>query len=125
MNSIFIAVFFVLLLVAVWFAWRYFSLKQRLNNYADVLRNRPENFPADIKGLEGLSSAVVLLNSNFAIQLSTLDTQNARLATVLEQLTDGVLIADSNGQVQFANPAAQKLFDTNQPIGRSVAEVVR
>jgi two-component system phosphate regulon sensor histidine kinase PhoR len=125
MNSIFIAVFFALLLIAIWFAWRYFDLKRRVSRYADLLRNRPENFPIDIKELESLASGVALLNANFAAQLSTLDTQNARLATVLEQLTDGVLIADSNGQVQFANPAAQKLFDTNHPIGRSVAEVVR
>jgi two-component system phosphate regulon sensor histidine kinase PhoR len=47
------------------------------------------------------------------------------LATVLEQLTDGVIIADANGLIQFANPAAQKLFETADGIGRSITEVVR
>jgi two-component system phosphate regulon sensor histidine kinase PhoR len=125
MNSVFGIILIILLLVAVWFAWRYFALKRRLNEYANALRYQLQSLPADIQGLENLSSAVASLNTNFATRFSTLDSQNARLATVLEQLTDGVLIADSNGQVQFANPAAQKLFDTPHPIGHSVAEVVR
>jgi two-component system phosphate regulon sensor histidine kinase PhoR len=125
MNSVSGIILIFLLLVAVWFAWRYFALKRRLNEYANALRHQLQSLPADIQGLENLSSAVASLNTNFATRFSTLDSQNARLATVLEQLTDGVLIADSNGQVQFANPAAQRLFDTPHPIGHSVAEVVR
>lgn len=125
MNSVSGIILILLLLVAVWFAWRYFALKRRLNEYANALRHQLQSLPADIQGLENLSSAVASLNTNFAARFSTLDSQNARLATVLEQLTDGVLIADSNGQVQFANPAAQRLFDTPHPIGHSVAEVVR
>jgi two-component system phosphate regulon sensor histidine kinase PhoR len=44
---------------------------------------------------------------------------------VLEQMTDGVLIADALGTVQFANPAVERLFDTSRPVGRTVAEVIR
>ena len=40
-------------------------------------------------------------------------------------MTDGVLIADSQGLIQFANPAAGKLFQTSDPLNRSIAEVVR
>ncbi len=54
-----------------------------------------------------------------------LSAETSRLATILDQLTDGVLIADSSGLVRFANPAARKLFDVSEPLGRSVAEVVR
>jgi len=54
-----------------------------------------------------------------------LESERARLATVLDQLTDGVLIADSHGLIQFANPAAGKLFQTSNPIQRSITEVVR
>ncbi len=125
MESALDIILIVLFLVAVWFAWRYFALKRRVNEYAEALRHDTENFPADSRELENLSSSIASLNTNYEARFSTLDSQNARLATVLEQLTDGVLIADSNGQVQFANPAAQRLFDTAHPIGRSVAEVVR
>ncbi|HLO15225.1 MAG TPA: ATP-binding protein, partial [Anaerolineales bacterium] len=47
------------------------------------------------------------------------------LATVLDQITDGVLIADAQGLIQFANPAAGKLFQFADPLNRSITEVVR
>jgi two-component system phosphate regulon sensor histidine kinase PhoR len=43
----------------------------------------------------------------------------------LDQITDGVLIADAQGLIQFANPAAGKLFQTSNPLHRSIAEIVR
>ena len=120
--SLYLAIIF---LAAAWFAWRYYDLKRRLNEYASLVRNRQNNLPIDVKGLENLSNAIASLQTTFNLQLSTLDSQTARLSTVLEQLTDGVLIADSHGQVQFANPAARKLFDTKTPLNHSVAEVIR
>ena len=48
-----------------------------------------------------------------------------RLATVLDQITDGVLIADATGLVQFANPAAGRLFQFGNPLNHSIVEVVR
>jgi len=125
MNSFLFLSNFILIVIAAWFAWRYYDLKRRLNDYASLIRDPLENLPADLKGLENLSNAIASLKAAFDLQLSTLDSQNVRLSTVLEQLTDGVLIADANGQVQFANPAAHKLFDVNDPLNRSVAEVMR
>jgi two-component system phosphate regulon sensor histidine kinase PhoR len=40
-------------------------------------------------------------------------------------MTDGVIIADAQGMVQFANPAAGRLFQTSNLTNRSLAEVVR
>ncbi len=121
---IFVVIFF-LIIAAAFFAWRYFDLQRRVNQYARTVRSQPENFPTDVKGFEDLSNAIAALRANFSAQLAVFDSENARLATVLEQLTDGVLIADANGRVQFANPAARRLFDINDPIEYSVAEVVR
>lgn len=112
-------------LIAAWFAWRYYVLKRRFNEYADWLRRFPHNLPTDLRDMENLSNAIASLKTTFDLQLSTLSSETARLSTVLEQLTDGVLIADANGQVQFANPAAKKLFESDDPIHHSVAEVVR
>lgn len=125
MNSFLLPLIIILVIVAAWFAWRYYDLKRRVNEYASSIRNRPQNLPTDVKDLENLSNAIATLQTTFNLQLSTLDSETNRLSTVLEQLTDGVLIADSHGQVQFANPAARKLFDTNSPLNHSVAEVVR
>lgn len=115
----------VVCLAAVWFAWRYFDLQRRAKTYAALVRAHSEKLPDDIKGLEDLSNAIASLRTAFESRLSGVDSQNARLATVLEQLTDGVVIADSNGQVQFANPAACRLFEITDPIEHTVAEMVR
>jgi two-component system phosphate regulon sensor histidine kinase PhoR len=124
MNSFSLVLVIVLFIVAAWFAWRYYDLKRRMNTYAQLIRSQ-DNFPTDAKGFENLSNAIASLHSTFDLQLSTLDSDNARLSTVLEQLTDGVIIVDSNGLIQFANPAAQKLFETSNAIGHSVTEIVR
>lgn len=124
MNTSSIILLAVLFLIAVWFAWRYFALRRHLNQYANLIRQQ-SNLYVDAQELENLSSAVIALVSAFEIKHSTLNAERARLATVLDQITDGVLIADSQGLIRFANPAAGKLFQTSNPINRSIAEVVR
>jgi len=113
----------ITLLIAAWYAWRYYKLRRDLNEYASHVRG--QNINTEVKGLENLSSAVASLVSVFDLRHSTLDAERARLATVLDQMTDGVLIADSQGIIQFANPAAGKLFQTSNPINRSLTEVIR
>lgn len=115
---------FLFLLAALWFAWRYFDLKKRIDQFAQSIRERSKP-PSDVKELENLSSMVVSMQSEFDAERSAMKRENSRLATILEQLTDGVIIADADGRVQFANPAAQKLFDAPHPIHYSIAQVVR
>jgi len=126
--SIVLIVFFIL--VSTGFAWRYWRLRQTLDEYAKHVRRAAEGespisaLPADVGGIESLSNAILALNSAFNFQLSTLEAERAKLAAVLDQMTDGVLIADPDGRVQFANPAAERLM-REEPIGRSVAETLR
>ncbi len=122
MNYI-LVVAVIFLIIAAWFAWRYYKLRREVNEFAR--RVRTQNANNEIKELENLSSAITSILSTFNLQLSTLDSERARLATVLEQMTDGVLIADSQGIIQFANPAAGKLFQASDPTHRSIVEVVR
>lgn len=114
-------------LVAVGFAWQYFNLRRRLDEYAHELRRAKTigSLPEDVNRLEDLSNAVKSFFSNFNLQLSTLNAEHKRLAAVLEQMTDGVLIADAQGQIQFANPAAEKLFESPNAVGRTVVQVIR
>jgi two-component system phosphate regulon sensor histidine kinase PhoR len=113
----------IVTLIAAWYAWRYYKLRRDLDEYASQVRQ--QNLNTEIKELDNLSSAVASLISTFNLQHATLDAERARLATVLDQMTDGVLIADSQGIIQFANPAASKLFQTSNPIKRSLTEVIR
>jgi len=123
MNYITIILTFFLFFLAAWFAWRYTRLRRDVNEYAN--RVREQNVSTEIKELENLSSAIASLISTFKLQHSTMETERARLATVLDQMTDGVLIADSQGTIQFANPAAGRLFQSSSPVNHSVAEVIR
>ena len=125
MNSFQLFLSIILFLVAAWYAWRYYDLKKRVDEYAHLARIAPESLPTDLNKIENLSNAVASLKLYFENQLSTLNSENARLSTVLEQLTDGVIIVDANGLIQFANPAAQKLFEISNAPGHSVTEVVR
>ena len=125
MNSLSVALLISAFGLAVWFAWRYYDLKKRLDEYARLVRVAPEKPPTDVKKIENLSNAVASLQAAFSVELSRVNSQNERLATVLEQLTDGVIIVDANGLIQLANPAAQRLFETSSALGRSVTEVLR
>jgi two-component system phosphate regulon sensor histidine kinase PhoR len=117
------------LLAAAWYAARYYGLRRRLMHTARQVHSLADEpnapgAPADTRGLEELASAVSSLIARFNFRLSALDAERARLAAVLDQMTDGVLIANAVGRVQFANPAAARLFDEN-PNGRSVTETLR
>jgi len=122
MNYTIILIIIVLFL-AVWYGWRYYSLRREIGKYATHVRG--QNIITEIKDLQNLSSAISSIISTFDLQHSTLEAERARLATVLDQMTDGVLIADSQGLIQFANPAAGRLFQTSNPTHRSITEVIR
>ena len=113
----------ILIFIVTWYAGRYYKLRRDINEYTNRIRG--QNTATEIKELENLSSAITSRFAAFNLEQSTLESERGRLATVLEQMTDGVLIADSQGIVQFANPAAGRLFQTSDPSNRSIAEVVR
>ena len=113
----------IALILTAWFAWRYYRLRREMELFAKQVRQH--KFDTSIKDLENLSSAITSLISTFDLRHSTLDSERARLATVLDQLTDGVLIADAQGIIKFANPAAGKLFQAANPIHRSLTEIIR
>ena len=113
----------IAILIAAWYAWRYTKLRREMDEYASRVRQQRIN--TESKELDNLSSAVASLTSTFNTQHATLDAERARLANVLEQMTDGVLIADAQGIIQFANPAAGKLFQASNPVNHSLAEVIR
>ena len=123
MNSVYWVVSVVLFIITLWFAWRYFKLRRDVNDFAS--RAREQDTSTNIGELENLASSITSLLSTFDLQLSTLDAERGRLATVLDQITDGVLIVDSQGIIQFANPAAGRLFQASKPINRSITEVIR
>ncbi len=131
MNWIIAILLIILFMTAAWLGWRYFHLRRRLDTFTRTIRRTVDNglsltdLPEDERGLEGLSNAVKTLAMAERERTSALDDERARLAAVLEQMTDGVLIVDVEGRIQFANPAAETLFEAPDAIGHTVAEVLR
>ncbi len=121
----------ILLILLLWLGWRTYALRQRINVLSESLREAVNNptpdLPRDLPALEELSNAVALLNSQFHQRLDATRAEGARLAAVLEQIPDGIIISNAEGQVEFANPAANKLLSEHARnlIGRTVAEVLR
>jgi two-component system phosphate regulon sensor histidine kinase PhoR len=74
-----------------------------------------------------LSHAFHTLVTELRTQIHALETEQGKLSAVLEQMTDGVIIVDGQGQVELINPAAARLFETDveEALTHSLAEVVR
>jgi two-component system phosphate regulon sensor histidine kinase PhoR len=113
----------IVLLSAAWYARRYYKLRSDIEKFAHHVRG--QNVNTNVRELENLSSAVDSLIAVFTSQQAALESERSRLATVLDQITDGVLIADTAGLIRFANPAAGRLFQFGNPLNHSIAEVVR
>ncbi len=119
----------------IWFITRIF--KDRLRRHTEMLTIAAEqmsmgnfkrlHFPETESPLNDLAQALKVMAEHIGNQIDALTSERARLTAVLNQMTDGVLIADSNGRVQLLNPAAERLFQVGESegVGRSVVEVLR
>ena len=124
------ALLIISLIALAWLSWRQFVLSRQLREYENTIRKQSNQdgqsltLPANVKGLENLSNAVKELIGTLKVQLYNINATHARLAAVLDQMTDAVLIADTEGQIRFANPAAEMLFGPNL-LNRTVAQTLR
>ncbi|HVN55004.1 MAG TPA: ATP-binding protein [Anaerolineaceae bacterium] len=74
-----------------------------------------------------LNRAFNQMASELRTKIDALQSESGKLAAVLSNMTDGVLIVDSAGIVQLINPAAERIFrvEENRALGMSLVEVVR
>ena len=130
MNYFLSALLVIALIALVGVSWRYLNLSRQLHTYKQILQqafrqdNQSLTLPANVKELEDLSNIVKELAGRLQSQMTTIEANRARLAAVLDQMTDAVLIADEEGRIQFANPTAEMLFGVNL-INRTVAQTLR
>jgi two-component system phosphate regulon sensor histidine kinase PhoR len=112
-------------LIAVWLAWRHIRLLRAIRAYARDILADPRIDASSVPELAALGRSIRTFEAARVRELSALQFERDRLAAVLDQMTDGVLIADAHGVIQYSNPAAQQLFRVTDPLGRSVTEVLR
>ncbi len=60
-------------------------------------------------------------------KLAEIESERAKLSTILQEMSDGVIITDRQGTIQLINKAAINLFEVSQaePIGLTLIEVTR
>ncbi len=60
-------------------------------------------------------------------QFSALEAERAKLAAVLETMSDGLMIVNDQGVILLINPAAEKMFSLKNggSVGQPIAEVLR
>lgn len=131
MNWFLLVLVVLLLLVLGWSLGRSIDLRRRLDHYTEIVHRTSrgeaplQDLPIEEVRLEDLSNAVRELALSLQARMSVLDAERSKLAAVLDQMIDGVLIVDAEGRVQFANPAAVKMFENPMAVGHTVAEVLR
>ena len=67
------------------------------------------------------------MSNELSRRIEQLQTEQSRLATILAQMTDGVIILNPNGEIDLINPAAETLFNVNadQVVGNTLVRALR
>lgn len=120
-------------LLAAWIADRTSRPIRRLINAVDQMARgnlRGSQLPdvSEVRDEVGnLTRAINAMAVQLHAQFEALNTDRSKLAAVLREMNDGVMIVDEDGLVQLLNPAAERIFNTSEEeaIGRSVVEVLR
>jgi two-component system phosphate regulon sensor histidine kinase PhoR len=82
------------------------------------------HFPGD---LSPLLYSIEILKNSYQLQIQDAELRQETLRSVLDQITDGIVMVNQNGEVSSLNPAAEVIFNIqNQDAkGHTVAEVLR
>ncbi len=103
---------------------------RRLSHSLKKLENIPQSDNVDLEDVDEISRlnhAFHSMSAQLQSQIDELTGERTKLAAVLNNMADGILIADENGTVQMINPAAERMFKTTaaESLGKTLVEVVR
>jgi two-component system phosphate regulon sensor histidine kinase PhoR len=76
--------------------------------------------------IDRLIDAFNYLTEQIQNQFRALEQERNKLSSVLQEMTDGVLIIDSQGVIQLANPAVPKMLNLSDQeiIGKTISQVL-
>jgi two-component system phosphate regulon sensor histidine kinase PhoR len=83
--------------------------------------------PSTLDEIGDLTTAFNTMVSKLRAHMTALETEQQKMASVLNEMSDGVLIVDEKSEIQLINPAAENIFDVTKEfsLGKSLVEVVR
>lgn len=127
-TTILLVIITILIASSLCLGWRSYVLNRRIQALTESIhRAVNEKIPQDVPGLEELSNAIVTLQTRLQQQIEAATAEHSRLATVLEQIPDGIMISNADNQIQLANPAAAHFLDKEAGtlVGSTVNEALR
>jgi len=85
------------------------------------------SLPEKVDEISRLNHAFSSMSLQLQAQIDELTSERTKLAAVLNNMADGILIAGKDGTVQLINPAAERMFKTTaaEAMGKTLVEVVR
>ena len=89
--------------------------------------NEPPSPSAPYDEVGKLGEALNALVSQLRSKIRALEAEQGKLASVLRQMTDGVIITSSDGYVELINPKAEELFEVEpkNSKGQSIVQTIR
>lgn len=83
--------------------------------------------PGSPEEIGRLTHAFNLMAGRLHTQVSALEAERKKVAAVLQEMTDGVVIVDEQSHLQMINPSAADMFeiDAHAALGRSLVETLR
>lgn len=118
------------LLIAQWVANSLKSSAQALADNVQGLAAGEIEYGINLvhpKELQAIQDAVRDTLPGLASQIETLETEQKTLASIIGQMTDGVIIADEKNRITLINPASEAIFNISaaQAHGKTLAETIR
>ena len=125
-----VAAALAVLLVALFIAGRIARPVEQLTAVADRMAGGDFSARANQSTRDEVGRLTIAFNrmaEELEDKVTRLTRERSRLEAILENLADGIIIADPKGNVRLINPAATRLLNTSQGAARgsSFAQVVR
>jgi len=88
---------------------------------------RGAQLPTSPDEIGRLNKAFNQMAAQLLAQIEAMQNERGKLSSVLEQMTDGVVIVDADGKVQLINPAAERMFNIKKKsvLGQSLIRVLQ
>ena len=116
--------------VCIWFGGRTVAAVKSLDTAIQQITSEGPQVKVDLSDRDEfgmLGDHFNRMSTELGRRIDRLQGDQARLATVLEGMGEGVITVNDAERILFANPAAGKLlnFDLQESVGRSLLEAVR
>jgi two-component system phosphate regulon sensor histidine kinase PhoR len=120
----------IAILVALWLANRITRPLHQLTEQAQRLASRgtyDRIFPVSKDEVGQLTRAFNEMTSQLQTQINSLESERQKMAAVLSEMSDGVIIINREGKIQLINSAIENIFDIflSDALDKTLAEAFR